>query len=231
MNERYLYLALNLGSLLFPFVFSFYTKAKFYKEWKYVLPAIFLVALTFIVWDEWFTQLGVWGFNPRYLTGIYLGSLPLEELLFFFCIPYACVFTYYAINHSIKKDYLQAIERYITLILIIVSIVVGIVFINRWYTSVTFLSLGIFLTLLKWIGRPDYLSRFYFAYVVILLPFFLVNGVLTGSWIDEEVVWYNNAENLGVRIGTVPVDDLFYNMLMLLMVVSLYEWFKKMKTS
>lgn len=231
MNERYIYLALDLGSLLFPLVFSFYTKAKFYQEWKYALPAIFLVALTFIVWDEWFTQLGVWGFNPRYLSGIYLGSLPLEELLFFFCIPYACVFTYYAINHLVKKDYLHSIEKYITLAVILVSVIGGVVFINRWYTSVTFLSLGVFLGLLKWIGRPTYLSRFYFAYVIILIPFFLVNGVLTGSWIDEEVVWYNNAENLGIRIGTVPVDDLLYNMLMLLMVISLYEWFKRKKTT
>jgi lycopene cyclase domain-containing protein len=64
----------------------------------------------------------------------------------------------------------------------------------------------------------------------VLIPFFLVNGILTGSWIDEPVVWYNNAENMSIRLGTVPADDLFYNMAMLLMSVSLYEFFKTKKT-
>lgn len=229
MNERYLYLALDLGSLLFPLVFSFYTKAKFYKEWRHVLPAIVIVAAVFILWDEWFTQLGIWGFNTRYLTGMYVGSLPIEELLFFFCIPYACMFVYFTLNHLFEKDYLAYSEKYVTGVLLIFLVASGIVYIDRWYTSITFLCLAIFLFLLKWLGKPTYLSRFYLSYLFILVPFFLINGVLTGSWIEEEIVWYANTENSGIRIGTVPFDDLFYNMLMLLLITSLYEWFKGRK--
>ena len=54
------------------------------------------------------------------------------------------------------------------------------------------------------------LSRYYLTFLVILIPFFLVNSVLTGSFIAEPVVWYNNSENLGIRIFTVPVEDLSY---------------------
>jgi lycopene cyclase domain-containing protein len=229
VNERYLYLALDLGSFVFPFVFSFYTKAKFYKEWKYAVPAILMVAVIFIVWDEWFTQMGVWGFNQRYLTGIYAGSLPLEELLFFFCIPYACVFTYFALNHVVKKDYLKPYERTISHALVAILITSGLIFIDHWYTSVTFLSLAMFLIWLLYYWKPEYMGRFYFAYLIVLIPFFLVNGILTGSWIEEEVVWYNNHENLGIRLGTVPIDDLGYNMLMLLLSITIYEHLKKRK--
>lgn len=73
------------------------------------------------------------------------------------------------------------------------------------------------------------MGRFYFSYLFVLIPFFIVNGILTGSFIDQEVVWYNNHENLGIRIGTIPADDLFYNMLMLLMVTSIYEGLKNRK--
>ncbi len=55
-------------------------------------------------------------------------------------------------------------------------------------------------------------------------PFLAVNGVLTGSWIKDEIVWYNNAENLGIRIGTIPVEDTVYMMLMLLITTVVYEW-------
>jgi lycopene cyclase domain-containing protein len=226
VNERYTYLALDLGSFAFPFIFSFFTKAKFYKEWRWAIPAIVGVAVVFILWDEWFTQLGVWGFNARYLTGIYIGSLPLEELLFFLCIPYACVFTYYALNYLIKEDYLKPYEKIISLFLVALLFAVGFYHIDRWYTAVTFIALAVFLiSHVYW--KAPYMGRFYFAYSVVLVPFFLVNGVLTGSWIEEEVVWYNNAENLGLRMGTVPADDLAYNMLMLLMCVSLYEFLKR----
>ena len=71
------------------------------------------------------------------------------------------------------------------------------------------------------------MSRFYFAYAFILIPFSIVNGILTGTFIDQEVVWYNDQENLGMRLGTIPVDDIFYNMLMLLACVTLYERFKE----
>ncbi len=226
MDERYLYLALNIGSISFPFAFSFYPKANFSKEWRYLFPALIVTALVFIVWDEWFTQLGVWGFNSRYLTGIYLGSLPLEEVMFFVFIPYACLFIYFAVGYLSKKDYLNSIHQYITVSLLVVLIIAGVYYLDRWYTSVTFFSLSLFLSLHRWYWKSTYMGRFYFSYLFVLIPFFIVNGILTGSFIDKEVVWYNNKENLGLRIGTIPLDDFFYNMLMLLMVTSIYEGLK-----
>ena len=94
---NYLYLILNLGSLLVPFIFSFHPKLKFYKLWKHLFIAILLSMLIFIPWDIIFTKQGIWGFNANYFLGIKLFSLPIEEWLFFICIPYACVFTHYAL--------------------------------------------------------------------------------------------------------------------------------------
>src|SRR6218665_513415 len=112
--DHYLYLLIDFLSFIFPFIFSFYPKSNFSKKWKYLWPAILLTAIPFIIWDIWFTSMGVWGFNPRYVTGIYLSGLPIEEVLFFICIPYACVFTYEAINFLIKKDYLHRFHKYIS---------------------------------------------------------------------------------------------------------------------
>lgn len=223
MNPKYLYLTLNILSFIVPFLFSFYPKAPFYKKWKYVVPGIVITAVLFIVWDEVFTQIGVWGFNEKYVTGIKIMSLPLEEILFFICIPYACLFTYFALNYLVEKDHLFPHQEIISSIIIVVSLVLGMYFMNKAYTGITFMATGLFVAwhLLKL--RPRYMGRFYFAFGFILIPFFIVNGILTGSFIDEPVVWYNDEENLGLRIGTIPVEDIFYGLLMILMSITIAE--------
>ena len=70
------------------------------------------------------------------------------------------------------------------------------------------------------------LQSFYITFLVILIPFFVVNGILTGSFIEGEVVWYNNAENLGIRLGTIPIEDLGYAFNMIFMSILLIEKFK-----
>ena len=233
MKSKYLYLSVNLLSFAVPFIFSFYPKANFSKKWRYVLPAIAISGLFFIIWDAIFTELGVWGFNPKYVTGVYFIGLPIEEILFFFCIPYACIFTYFALNHLIEKDHLFPHQELITSILIFLLLVFGGYFMNNLYTGVTFLITGLFLALIMLKLRTRFMGRFYFAFVVILLPFLIVNGILTGSFIDEPVVWYNNEENLGIRLGTIPVEDVVYGMLMLLLPITIaekweeYDYYKK----
>jgi lycopene cyclase domain-containing protein len=49
-----------------------------------------------------------------------------------------------------------------------------------------------------------------------------VNGILTGN----PVLIYDDAENLGIRIGTIPFEDFFYNLLYMTWMISLYEWYK-----
>ncbi len=221
---KYTYLLINFFSLLVPFILSFESRIAYYKKWKYLFPAIAITAVFFIVWDSIFTANGVWGFNPKFVTGIYLYNLPLEEILFFFCIPYSSIFAYEALG-LIPKFKIQN-PKIISIAILIVCVSATVLFYDKAYIFYTCLFLGIFLLLqLVWL-KGNYLGKFYFAYLIILIPFTIVNGLLTGSWIGEPVVWYNDEENLAVRFLTIPVEDVFYGMLMLLISVSIYEWMK-----
>lgn len=223
MDSRYLYLWINILSFIVPFAFSFYPKANFSKKWKYVLPGIAVMAVIFLAWDAIFTHLGIWGFNPRYTLGIGIAGLPLEEILFFFCIPYASLFTYFALNYLIEKDHLFPHQELISSLLVIVFLIIGVYHIDKAYTATTFILTGLFLAFLMLKLRMRFMGRFYFAFAIILIPFFIVNGVLTGSFLEEPVVWYNNEENLGMRLGTIPVEDAVYGMLMLLIPITIWE--------
>jgi lycopene cyclase domain-containing protein len=227
LNFKYLYFTLDVLTILVPFLASFYNKAPFYKKWKHLSVAILVPALLFIIWDEIFTVSGIWGFNPDYLSGWYIGSLPIEEVLFFICIPYSCVFIYFALNHFIRRDIFYFQQDIISSILAVALLVVGASNLNKAYTASTFLFCGILIAFHLLKLRSRYISRFYFAFIVVLIPFFVVNGILTGSFIPGEVVWYNNNENLNLRIGTVPVEDIFYGMLLILLNVTIFEWLQQ----
>lgn len=216
----YTYLLLNIVTLLGPLILSFDKRVNFFRSWRALFPAIAIVGAIFLIWDEWFTEMGVWGFNPDYLVGIYGGKLPLEEWLFFLTVPYACIFIYACLNYYVKKDILGNIARPFFTVLAITLLVLGVLFIDQIYTGVTFFALAgwIGMNLLVW--KPEWLGRFLLAYLVGLVPFLMVNGVLTAL----PVVWYNDAENFSLRLGTIPVEDTMYMMLLLLMNINIYEW-------
>jgi lycopene cyclase domain-containing protein len=215
----YIYLYLNIFTILFPLLLSFDKKVAFYRNWPALLPAILVNAALFIVWDVQFTKNGIWGFNEEYLTGIYLFNLPLEEVLFFITVPYACVFIYDVLNAYIARDLLQPYVKTIALGLMVVLPAIAVFNMAKWYTSITFMLLAILhLVHLRYFGTR-YLGRFYLAYLVHLLPFLIVNGVLTYL----PVVWYNDNYNLGLRLVSIPIEDTMYSMLMLLLTISVYE--------
>lgn len=221
---QYTYLLVNLFTILIPFLFSFHPKLKFYKTWGAFLPAVLLTGLAFVLWDMLFTKWGVWGFNERYLTGYEIGNLPVEEVLFFFCIPYACVFTFHCLDMFLGKTGGAKMQKNVTLLLVVFLLIFGIIFFSRSYTATTFLSFAALLLYAQYILKTSWLLRFYIIYGVLLIPFFLVNGVLTGSWIEEPVVWYNAEEFMNFRIGTIPVEDMFYGAELILVNLLIYKY-------
>jgi lycopene cyclase domain-containing protein len=224
-ESKYLYLWINFFTILVPLIRSFEPRIAFYKGFSALGISLAITSTFFLVWDIIFTHMGVWGFNPRYLSGIYLFGLPLGEYLFFITVPYACLFIYRTLNYFIKKDVVGGLTKHISNFIIGFSIALAAIYYENWYTFTTFTFLGLFVAYLQFRVKPPWLGRFYLAYAVCLLPFFGVNGILTGSGIAEHIVWYNDAENLGIRLGTIPVEDIFYGMLLILMTTYWYERF------
>lgn len=206
----YVYLALEIFAILVPLLYSYDRKLRFYVKIKSVFLSLVFVGSFYIVGDILFTKYGIWGFNPRYHSNIVLFKLPVEEWLFFIVIPYASLFLHDTLVYLFPKICLSNLQsRIISVILVVCLAIVVFMNIEKAYTAI-YGSIAIFAIFLASLGSMQLLNRFYLTFMVILIPFFLVNSVLTGSFIPEEVVWYNNAENLGIRIFTVPVEDISY---------------------
>lgn len=221
--SHFTYLSLILFTISYPLFKSFEDKIQYASKWKYLFPGIITSAVFFIVWDVLFTKMGIWEFNSHYILGISFLQLPLEEWLFFIVVPFACVFIYEVMNYFIKQDVLRNYTKAITLVLMITLFIIAILNYQKLYTFYTFLFLSVFLTIHLFILKSNYLGRFYVAWLVCLLPFFIVNGVLTAM----PVVIYNDHHNLGIRLFTIPIEDTFYGMLNILQVITVYELLKK----
>jgi len=228
---NYLYLFLLLFSISYPLYKSFDKRVNYHKNWKNLFLAMLPMLAFMLVWDVAFTRLGIWGFNPTYNLGLSIFYLPIEEWLFFILIPFSSIFIYEVVIYYDPNQKLQKIGKPVNLALILICVTALFFGYQQLYTLVMATSLLVLLLLHQFIFKTttSYLGRFFVAFIFILIPFIAVNGVLTGSFIVDEVVWYNMSETFGVRMGTIPIEDFGYCMFMLLLTVTFYEKLKKSK--
>jgi lycopene cyclase domain-containing protein len=174
-----------------------------------------------------FTFYGVWGFNPKYLAGIHFLRLPIEEWMFFVSVPFACVFIYECLNAYFPEDSLDRVETWITNFLILVFGLTALFYYTKPYTFLTFGLSSVFLILHRRYGTKFVRKRFYLSYIVVLIPFLLVNGVLTGAFTEEPIVAYSEQAFMGKRIFTIPVEDSIYGFLLLMSIITGFEKLKQ----
>lgn len=197
------------------------------KRWKALFSGIIITAIFYIIWDIIFTKMGVWSFNARYHSGIEFFDLPIEEWLFFICIPYASLFIHFAFHYFFPKVSLsdKAVKN---IYWVLMAVLLPTIFLHydKMYTAVNYSVLVLLLTYTVF-KVPAILNTFFITFLIILIPFSLINGILTGSFIDEPVVYYNNSENLGIRLVTIPIEDIGYAFSMLLMSLVLIKKIEK----
>lgn len=227
MDSPYLYLTVNILTIFFPLLLSFDKKVRFFRTWGALFPAIILTYIFMIVWDHYFTLAGIWQFSSEHIIGINIYNLPIEEHLFFITVPFSCLFIYECLRIYFPANYLRPYSLYINIVVLIVSIMMVFFHWDKLYTAVSFLccSFLLFQHLFIWRTWRTWQGFFWFMYIVSLIPLFIVNGILTSI----PVVIYNNTENLGIRMGTIPVEDLSYHLFTVLSVTTLLEWFRNKK--
>lgn len=204
------YLALEIVAIAVPLLYSYDRKLQFFLKLKSVILSLLIVGSLYVIGDILFTKYGIWGFNPKYHSGILIFNLPLEEWMFFIVIPYASIFLHDTLIYLFPSQQLTARATKVVSLISVLCLAICVLFnLDKAYTSI-YLSVAIFAIVLCSRVASSILNRFYLTFLIILIPFFLVNSVLTGSIIAEPIVWYNNAENLGIRLFTVPVEDISY---------------------
>src|SRR6478735_2425921 len=148
MNQAYLYLLINFFTVIICFIASFDKRVQFNKYFASFLLASTIVAIPFLAWDVWFTASGVWWFDTDYTINSIIAGLPLEEWMFFYCIPFSCVFTYYCLDKFFDLSWSKAFNNIIVFVALIVCVLIALLHHDKTYTFVTAVALTLTLIFL-----------------------------------------------------------------------------------
>jgi lycopene cyclase domain-containing protein len=173
------------------------------------------------------TARGEWSFNPRYVSGIRVVNLPLEEILFFITVPYSCLFIYEALVATRNK-----LQFHLPVAAVATAIVIlaagSFFYLSQGYTSKALASCALFLLVALRVDRPLLESGRYWIWIgICLIPFVIVNTVLTAL----PVVQYNPTAIWGPRFITIPLEDFFYNYSLLSFYLLVYRRAKRKRMS
>ena len=209
-----------LGSLLFPFIFSFEKQIAFHRKWKSLSIAILISGLFFIVWDSLFTYFGFWSFNDEFTLGLRFLGLPLEEWLFFIVIPYCSVFIYETSKLYLPKLNFNKEISYFLWLVVGVFAVLAVMNYGKWYTFINLIS-NVLLLIYVLVFSDFKMNFTHFGLTIIIsfFPMLFVNGVLTSM----PVVEYNGRFFSEMRLMDIPIEDFSYFLLLLLMNLFIYE--------
>ncbi len=217
------YALILAGSFIPVFALSFDKRVHYHTEFTHIWRPTVLVLVPFVVWDVIKTYLGVWGFNPHYYFGVRLFLLPLEEWLFFVIIPFCCLFIHACLKYYAPRDYLHRVEPVVSMLLLVFFVLMAILNVDKNYTFSNFALVAAYQLWHMVYGNRQMRSRFYITFALSMIPFCIVNGILTGGYTQAPIVVYNPLEHNGFRMGSIPFEDAWYGYLMLFAVVDLYE--------
>lgn len=225
--KEFTYFFILLCSVIICFIASFDKRIQFYKYFGAFIKAAIVVAVPFIAWDVWFTAHGVWWFNYNYTIGLPLAGLPIEEWLFFICIPFPCIFTYYCFEKFFKLKWTGGFNNIIVFISVIVCTLMALLHYNKIYTFITALATTLALIYLHFLARTNWITKASLVFSILMLGFFPVNGILTGTGLESPIVNYNPNDFLGIRILTIPIEDFVYGYTHFLLVLYFFKYFQK----
>jgi len=217
------YLIINILIIAVPVLFSFENSIKFYKKLPYLFLSILIVGFFYILWDSFAADRGDWSFNENYLSGINIFNLPLEEILFFISVPYSIIFLFETAKFYFSKRLLNVLpykKSFYNLVSILL-VAVAFVFLKQDYTFIVLVSTALFIFLAN-IFSPQLLkSKLYWFFMLFsFVPFLIVNYFLTSL----PIITYNPEAIWGIRLITIPAEDLFYSFSMVSFYLLVYKY-------
>ena len=218
-----MYSLIALAVFAGPFGLSFDTKVHFWTHWPAAGLALAVTGVLYLFWDSLVVRRGDWGFNPVFTGTFRIFHLPIGEILFFIAVPYACLFLFEVVRAWFPLVEFWTVNPTSLFAGSLVFVAAAWIFRRFGYTLLAFGSVAIFLATLA-LTNPALagLSSFWIWFGLCFAAFLIVNGLYTAL----PTIWYNPKAIMGLRLGSIPLEDFFYNLSYLGLTLCFYLLFE-----
>jgi len=79
---------------------EYFLRTRVLRRSRRLILSVLPVLAVFLAWDLYAISSGHWSFNEALTTGLGMGDLPLEEVLFFVVVPVASILTLEAVRSA-----------------------------------------------------------------------------------------------------------------------------------
>jgi lycopene cyclase domain-containing protein len=216
MNE---YLLFNIIVFTGPFFLSFDKKVHYYTKWKYLIAAAWLPILVFLIWDVLVSGRH-WWFNSEFAGEGRFFGLPIGEWLFFFTVPYSCLFSWEVMHAYFENK--QVLTNFPSLLIAVVlfSASFALFLLGLEYTALSIAAMSVVFFTDHFYKTNLFTQKHTWIYIGLIGIFTLIfNGYLTA----RPVVLYDYSYQLNKLVFTIPTEDFIYGMALLLWITVRYE--------
>jgi lycopene cyclase domain-containing protein len=215
------YLGFNLLVFLPVLLLSLFTSVKPHKHWRALIAGYLFVSIPFIVWDIWATTAGHWGYSSIYITSPRIFGLPIEEILFFFTVPFAMIYTWGVVKKFVLDRPVFPLISYL-----VFGIFGGLslyLLITQWSNGYTrsAMLVSLLAIIIASLSRIAYSLRFWVFQIVLLGLFLIFNGILTAL----PIILYGSDSIIGFKVFSIPIEDFFFNFALINLFLVVFNWF------
>jgi hypothetical protein len=223
--EKYLYLFSQLGVL---FLLSF-TLFKLFKQLVFdnesLIKSIFITVLLSYLLDYYFTLLLVIEYNKANLAGLFAVNIPIEKIVSNINLQLLGCLTYFKIKSRIENYKFRKLAGICNAISLPILVLLAIKFITKSYSFYVFFLASIYLSMVI-IKKARYLQNFYLTIFLSAIPVLLLE-LFKDSF---GIIQLMKSETSGILIfNLTPLESYFFDYFVLLMTISIYEYFSKRK--
>ncbi|AAK43013.1 lycopene cyclase domain-containing protein [Saccharolobus solfataricus] len=200
---------LMIDSMIFfpTLILSFLIKRNYVK----LLKSIGIVSPIYLFWDFLATWRNSWTFNPKYVAGIYVIDLPIEEVMFFLVTPFATLLIFDFVMGKVRDKEVKWVPKVVCVAIPLLLLTLPFVY-NYSYTFIDLVYLIMSLIVSLLIGRNLLASRNFWIFMGLsYIPFLVFDYFLT----SDPVVIYGSHSIVGIRFITIPIEDFIYSFSMI----------------
>lgn len=217
-----LFLLVNIIVLAIPLFLTQRKKAKIVVNFLSLGVAIIIAGVIFMGRNYIFVQKGLIDFNFDNLLGITFYDMPIEHYFFFVVFPYSFLFLYKWVKRYFHYYKPTRLSYILSFVFTITCIVLAFIYSDKPYAFTTLLGAGVLNWIIYFGFTPRWYSYFSIAFLLVTLPYILIDGTLTFMDKDPTTI-YHEEGIIGTFIFTVPLEDMFNFFTLFLMTISIYE--------